>query len=80
MVPTVGLLREFVSDDLIADKGYDVNSILDLAAERGKIVVIPLRSNRKDQREYDTNIYKERYLVENIFQNFKIYRRISTRY
>lgn len=80
MVPAVDLLRGFVSDYLIADKGYDANSILDLAAEQGQIVVIPPRSNRKDQREYDTHIYKERHLVENVFQKFKIYRRISTRY
>ena len=42
--------------------------------------VIPSKENRKVQREYDKHLYKERHLVENLFQKLKQYRAIATRY
>jgi transposase len=41
---------------------------------------IPLKSNRKVPRDYDKTIYKERNLVERLFQKLKSFRRIATRY
>lgn len=78
MIPAVDLLRGYASDYLTADKGCDAGSILKLAAEQGQITVISPRSDRIDRRDYDTHIYKERHLVENVFQKYKIYRKIST--
>jgi len=80
MVPAAMLLAGILSVYLIADKGYDADSILNLAHSQGQIAVIPPRSNRKVQREYDSHIYKERHLVECFFQKLKSFRRIATRY
>ena len=43
-------------------------------------VVIPSKKNRKDQREYDTYLYRLRHLVENAFLMLKRWRGIATRY
>ena len=42
--------------------------------------VIPPKSNRKEQREYDRALYKLRHLAENGFLDFKQWRGIATRY
>ena len=65
---------------VIADKGYDSDSILRFIHEQGAIVVIPPKSNRKVQREYDRELYKQRNLIERAFNKLKHWRRISTRY
>ena len=44
------------------------------------MVVIPVRSNRNQQREYDHHWYKDRNLVERFFHKIKQFRRIATRY
>lgn len=66
--------------NLIADKGYDANHVVEAAEARGMTVVIPPRSNRKIKRPVDLHIYKERHLVESFFCRLKQYRRIATRY
>ena len=38
------------------------------------------RNNRRDQREYDRDLYQGRQLVENGFCNFKQWRGVATRY
>jgi transposase len=43
----------------------------------GMIPVIPPKSNRKEQREYDKYLYKLRHLVENAFLYFKRWRGIA---
>ena len=48
--------------------------------ERGATAVIPPKSNRKVQRDYDTHMYKWRHLVKNHFAKIKEFRRIATRY
>ncbi len=65
---------------LLADKGYDVNEIIALARSTGMEIVIPPKKNRKDQREYDKDLYKLRHLVENAFLMLKQWRGIATRY
>jgi len=42
--------------------------------------VIPPRKNRKEQREYDKHLYRQRHLVENAFLALKQWRGIATRY
>jgi len=42
--------------------------------------VISSKANRKQQREYDKDLYKARHLVENFFVNLKQIRAIATRY
>ncbi len=42
--------------------------------------VIPPRSNRKQQREYDKALYKLRNRIERCFSKLKQFRRFATRY
>jgi transposase len=75
------LLPQIEADILIADKAYDADErVLIPLAAAGKSAVIPPKSNRKIQRKYDTELYKERHLIENFFLKLKQYRAIATRY
>jgi transposase len=49
-------------------------------AKAGVTPVIPPKSNRTEQREYDKDMYKARHLIENFFAKLKQYRAIATRY
>lgn len=65
----------------LADKAYDAGErVLDILKEAGIEAVIPPKSNRTEQREYDEFLYKERALIENFFAKLKQYRAIATRY
>jgi transposase len=75
------LLPLVEADILLADKGFDADErVLIPLQEAGKIAVIPPKSNRKIQREYDRDLYKARHLIENFFAKLKQYRAIATRY
>ena len=65
---------------LIADKGYDANYMIDAARDVGAEAVIPPRSQRKTPRNYDQELYKERNLIERMFNKLKHFRRVATRY
>ena len=45
-----------------------------------RIGMIPPRSRRKILREYDKELYKERNLIERMFNKMKHFRRVATRY
>lgn len=66
---------------VLADKAYDAQErVLDLLEKAGIKTVIPPKSNRIQQREYDKDIYKIRHLIENFFAKLKQFRGIATRY
>lgn len=65
---------------LLADKGYDANSLRKHLRESAIIPVIPGRSKGKRQIRYDTKRYKSRHLIENALCRLKDFRRIATRY
>jgi transposase len=65
---------------LIADRGYDVNQVVNTARSRGIEVVIPPKRKRKVARTYDTELYKERHLIEHMFRRLNRWRGIATRY
>ncbi len=65
---------------VVADKGYDSNEIVDFIQQINAIAVIPPRSNRLHQRIYDKIIYKERNLIERLFNRLKQFRKIATRF
>ncbi|MDQ6961955.1 MAG: IS5/IS1182 family transposase, partial [Mariprofundaceae bacterium] len=44
------------------------------------IPVIPPKANRKEQREYDKNMYKERHLIECLIGKIKQFRRVFLRF
>src|SRR5262249_30767284 len=64
----------------LADKGYDADHLVNSLAETGVKIVIPPRRNRKVQRRYDTELYKERNRIERFFNKLKQFRRVATRY
>ena len=74
------LLEGVSGQAVLADKGYDAGYIVEVAEIMGALVVIPPKSNRKVQREYDRDLYKERNLIERMFGKLKQFRRIATRY
>lgn len=75
-----GSSRGFHIEPVIADRGYDMNNILELIEKQQAIAVIPSRKHRKVQRKCDWWLYKERHLVECLFNKLEHYRRIATRY
>jgi transposase len=74
------LVEEIEADNLIADKAYDSDEIIDMAQDAGMEVVIPPKKNRKVMREYDAYLYHLRHLVENAILQLKQWRGIATRY
>ena len=66
---------------LIADKGFDSNAFRALIEAAGAEVVIPpLRVKHRELPEYDRHAYRERHLIECLFNRLKQFRRIATRY
>jgi transposase len=74
------LLEGVHNANVIADKGYDANAVTDQAHAQGCVPVIPSRACRKQPREFDRHLYKERCLVENFFQRIKCNRRVAMRF
>lgn len=68
------------SAELVADKGYDSQSLCEWLDARGAEAVIPPRKNRKIRYEYDKAIYKQRIVIERMFCRLKDWRRIATRF
>lgn len=66
--------------DLVADRGYDAQYVLDIAQSRGALAHIPTQRDRKIQRSVDRSIYRQRNLVERFFNKLKHFRRVATRY
>jgi transposase len=65
---------------LIADKGYDANTILDDLEAKEIAAVIPPKRNRTVQPTIDGYIYTLRNLVERCISKLKHSRRLATRY
>lgn len=65
---------------LLADRGYDADSIRETMDKRGVLPVIPMRKSRKVRVGVDRSLYRLRNLVERCFNKLKNARRIATRY
>lgn len=76
----IALIDGFTAKNLLADKGYDTDAIINQAERQGMIPIIPSKKSRKKQRDYDKDLYKTRHLVENAFLHLKRWRGIATRY
>jgi transposase len=74
------LIAGIDAENLIADRGYDTDEIINEARKAGMEAVIPPKRNRKEPRLYDKYLYKLRHLVENAFLHLKRWRGIATRY
>jgi transposase len=75
------MLPNIDAEFFLADKAYDADArVLDILEAKGIVAVIPPKSNRIIQRDYDKEIYKTRHLIENFFCKLKQFRAIATRY
>jgi len=74
------LLAGVFGANVIADKGYDANSVIEQASAQRCVPIIPSRSCRKQPRAFDRHLYKDRCLVENFFQRIKCSRRVAMRF
>ena len=74
------LIEGIDADCLLADRGYDTDTVIEQAKEAKMEAVIPPKKNRKVQRKYDKYIYENRYQVEKCFLKMKCWRGIATRY
>lgn len=74
------LIEGFPAYYVIADKGYDSDEFIAMIETNQATAVIPPKNNRKIARQHDEVLYRERNLVERVFQKLKHYRRIATRY
>ena len=74
------LLAGFPAQNVLADKGYDSQKIVDTVEKSGAKAVIPPRSCVKSPRETDFAMYAERYRIECFFSRLKHYRGVATRY
>ncbi len=64
---------------LLADKAFDCNWIVDDLNERGALICISQRPQRKEPLDIDLELYKERHLIENFFGKLKEFKRIALR-
>ena len=75
------LLPDMAAEALLADKAFDADErVIEPLRAAGKNLVIPPKSNRKNQRAFDKEMYKARHLIENFYCKLKQYRAIATRY
>ena len=65
------LLENASAGAILADKGYDTDKILETIQQLGAVAVIPPKSNRKIQPEYNRELYKQRNLIERSFNRLK---------
>ena len=65
---------------VIADKGYDADTVRSCIRAHGAIPNIPNRDNRKRKYRWKKAVYRERNLVERFFNKLKQFRHIATRY
>ena len=74
------LLKGLAAEQVIADKGYDSDQLLQTIHDQGGQAVIPPKRTRKVQRPYDQQLYREPNHIERLFARLKQCRRIATRY
>ena len=65
---------------LVGDKAYDSDPLIHVLESRAITPVIPPRENRKEKRDCDFALYRERNLAERFWNKIKHYRGIATRY
>lgn len=65
---------------LLADRGYDIDSIRKKMEARDVLTQVPMRKSRKMHVGVDHSLYSLGYLVERCFNNLKNARRVAIRY
>ena len=65
---------------ILADKAYSCEQLRVFLAEHGAVACIPDKANFRIKHAFDSELYKQRNIVERFFQRIKNYRHIATRY
>lgn len=65
---------------VVCDKAYDTNNVLKTIGDHHATPVIPPKSTRLNQRDYDRNLYADRNKIERFFGRLKEARGFATRY
>lgn len=73
------LIADLSPQYVVADKGYDSDSLREQIRRQGAKPVIPSRRGYR-RRRHDRTRYKLRNVVERFFNRIKHYRRVATRY
>lgn len=79
-IPVLEQIKSLKGSQVVADRGYDSQALVNYIYSRGGGPTIPSRKGAKFERHCDWWLYKERHLVEKLFLKLKSYRRIATRY
>ncbi len=75
------LLKDLMpGSDVVADRGYDSDAVLNFIRQAGARAHIPSLSRRLVHRSVDRAIYRQRNLVERFFNKLKHFRRVATRF
>ncbi|MBR3499413.1 MAG: IS5 family transposase [Selenomonadaceae bacterium] len=80
--PAIELLKSVAlkGKKILADKTYSSEQIRFFIAEHGAFACIPDKANFRIKHDFDSELYKQRNIVERFFQRIKNYRHVSTRY
>lgn len=65
---------------LLADKGYDGDTVRENLLIQGILPIIPPKANRREPIPCDFRRYRDRHRIERMFGHLKQFRRIATRY
>ena len=70
------------AENFMGDKAYHSQEIRQLLADKGIQAIIPVKENSLDKSNpgFDSHLYKQRHLIENLFARLKHFRSIATRY
>lgn len=69
-----------LATNIVADRGYSWQRLIDLCAERGATAHIPSQRNVHLVRTVPPQLYRLRNLVERYFNKLKHFRRVATRF
>jgi len=74
------LSADIVNASIIGDTAYDADHFIESIKDQQCKPEIPPRRNRKQPRDYDVHLYKERHSIECFFGKIKHFRRIFSRF
>lgn len=74
------LLSPHHNTQILADKGYDSDTLVKVLENQGCTAIIPSRKTARFPRSIDLESYKERFLIEAFFSKIKHFRRIFSRF
>jgi transposase len=74
------LIEGLSADFVIADTAYDADALRTAIAEKNAQAVIPNNPSRSIKYALDTDLYKQRQLIECCFSKLKQFRRVATRF